>query len=152
MFDRVLNTVFVKINDQKIFTGVFRILSNIWHEAFFEMFSRAFNAPMVLDYIFSFSCWQSLRDIFVWLYSGWTFPGLIANAGGGGGQQKGPFPKICYTYPPMMKLGTVIPYLRKIQKMYKSPLEFSWYQRFFTENISKFCYIKKYRYRFPFNT
>ena len=35
--------------------------------------------------------------------------------------------KICHTYPTMMKLGTVIPYLKKIQKIYKScntPLEF----------------------------
>ena len=31
-----------------------------------------------------------------------------------------PLPKIRYTYPTMMKLGTIIPYLRKIQKMYKS--------------------------------
>ena len=30
-----------------------------------------------------------------------------------------PLPKICHTYPTMMKLDTVIPYLRKIQKMYK---------------------------------
>ena len=29
-------------------------------------------------------------------------------------------PKICHTHPTMMKLGTVIPYLRKIQKKYKS--------------------------------
>ena len=28
-------------------------------------------------------------------------------------------PKICLTYPTMMKLGTVIPYLKKIQKLYK---------------------------------
>ena len=39
----------------------------------------------------------------------------------------GPFcPKICHTYPLMMKLGTVTPYLRKIQKTYESrvtPLE-----------------------------
>ena len=38
-----------------------------------------------------------------------------------------PHSKIRHTYPTMMKLGTVIPYLRKIQKMYKSrdtPLEF----------------------------
>ena len=28
--------------------------------------------------------------------------------------------KICHTYPTIMKLGTDIPYLRKIQKMYKS--------------------------------
>ena len=27
-------------------------------------------------------------------------------------------PKICHTYPTMMKLGTVRPYLKKIQKMY----------------------------------
>ena len=34
---------------------------------------------------------------------------------------------ICHTYPTMMKLGTVIPYLKKIQKLYISrdtPLAF----------------------------
>ena len=31
-----------------------------------------------------------------------------------------PLPKIYHTYPTMMKLGTVILYLRNIQKMYKS--------------------------------
>ena len=36
--------------------------------------------------------------------------------GGGGGGQKGPVPNICHTYPTMMKLGTVIPYLKKIKK------------------------------------
>ena len=48
-----------------------------------------------------------------------------------GRSKKVPLPsphlKICNTYPIMMKLGTVIPYLRKIQKMYESrdtPLEF----------------------------
>ena len=35
------------------------------------------------------------------------------------GEQKGPLPKICHTYPTMMKLGTVIPYLKKIQKIDK---------------------------------
>ena len=37
----------------------------------------------------------------------------------------------------MMKLGTVILYLRKIQKMYKSgdtSLEFCWHKHFFTRN------------------
>ena len=42
--------------------------------------------------------------------------------------QKGPLlPKICHTYPIMMNLGAVIPYLKKIQNIYKSrdtPLEF----------------------------
>ena len=29
-------------------------------------------------------------------------------------------PKICHTYPTMMKLGTLLLYLKKIQKTYKS--------------------------------
>ena len=48
-----------------------------------------------------------------------------------------PLPKICHTYPSMVKLGTVIPYLKKIQKLYKScdtPTEFCWYQHLFTGN------------------
>ena len=42
--------------------------------------------------------------------------------GGGGGALFAPTPllKIPDTYPTMMKLGKVISYLRKIQKMYKS--------------------------------
>ena len=46
----------------------------------------------------------------------------------GGGGFMTPLPKIYHTYPTMMKLGTVIPYLRKIKKTYKSrdtSLEFS---------------------------
>ena len=38
----------------------------------------------------------------------------------GGGPFWSLLPKIRHTNPTMMKLGTVIPYLRKIQKMYKS--------------------------------
>ena len=44
--------------------------------------------------------------------------------GGGGGQKS---PNNCHTYSTMMKLGTVIPYLKEIQNIYKSsdtPLEF----------------------------
>ena len=46
---------------------------------------------------------------FFWAAHGWGGPFWPA-----------PLPKIRHTYPKMMKLGTVIPYLRKIQKMYKS--------------------------------
>ena len=46
--------------------------------------------------------------------------GLFRAAQGGGGAFWSTLPKIHDTYPTMMKLGTVIPYLRKIQKMYKS--------------------------------
>ena len=32
-----------------------------------------------------------------------------------------PLPKICHIYPTMMKLGTVIPYLTNIKKIYEPP-------------------------------
>ena len=43
-----------------------------------------------------------------------------AHGWGRGGAFWSPLPKIRHTYLAMMKLGTVTPYLRKIQKMYKS--------------------------------
>ena len=48
-------------------------------------------------------------------------------AHGWGRAKRPPLPKICHTYPTMMKLGTVIPYPKKIQKIHESrdiPLEF----------------------------
>ena len=51
-------------------------------------------------------------------------------AHGWGGGKKAPLPKICRTYSTMMKLGTVTPYLKKIQKIYESrdtPLEFCYF-------------------------
>ena len=39
--------------------------------------------------------------------------------GWGKGGRKAHLPKICHTYPTMMKLGTVTPYLKKIQKIYE---------------------------------
>ena len=47
--------------------------------------------------------------------------------GEGEGGKKAPLAKICHTYPTMMKLDTVIPYVKKIPKTYESrdtPLEF----------------------------
>ena len=43
-------------------------------------------------------------------YSGWTFLGLLTD----GVTKKAPLPRICHTYPAMMKLDTVIPYLKRI--------------------------------------
>ena len=67
--------------------------------------------------------------------AGWGWG--MGRGGGGGGGQKGPLPKTYYTYPTIMKLGTVIPYLKKIQKIYESRVthfEFCWYHNFFTRN------------------
>ena len=55
--------------------------------------------------------------------------GIFGTAYGWGGEAKSPppLPKICHTYPTMMKLGTVTPYLKKIQKIYEprdTPPEF----------------------------
>ena len=80
--------------------------------------------------------------------------GLFRDCSRMGGAKRSPLPKICYIYPTMMKLGTVIPYLKRIQKLYESrdtPLDFCWHQHFLPE-ISKFCYIMKYRYRFHLDT
>ena len=71
------------------------------------------------------------------------------------GGPKSPLPKICDTYSTMMKLGTVIPYLKKIPKVYESrdtPLESSLDINNFSPEISKFCYIKTFRYRLHFDT
>ena len=71
-----------------------------------------------------------------------------------GGDQKGPpLMKTCHTYPAMMKLDAVIPYTKKIQKVYEhvthslSSADIS----IFSPEIAKFCYIKQYRYRFLFD-
>ena len=63
--------------------------------------------------------------------------GIFGAAHGWGGATKTPLPKICHTYSAIMKLGIVMPYLKKIQKIYESrdtPLEFFWHQHFFTGN------------------
>ena len=52
------------------------------------------------------------------------FQGQLADEGW---VKKAPLPNICHIYPTMFKLGTVIPYLKKIHKTYKSrntPFEF----------------------------
>ena len=62
---------------------------------------------------------------------------LFGAAHGWRGPKRPSLSKICHTYLTLMKLGTVIPYLKKIQKIYESrdtPLEFCWHQHFFTEN------------------
>ena len=60
-----------------------------------------------------------------------------ADQGLGGEGAKRLLPKTCHTYPTMVKLGTVIPYLKKIQKIYQSrdtSPDFCSHQHFFTRN------------------
>ena len=66
----------------------------------------------------------------------------------GGRDKMIPLPKIFHAYSAMMKFGTVIPYIKKIQKVYEScdiPLS-SADISIFSPEISKLCYITKYRF------
>ena len=79
--------------------------------------------------------------------------GFFGATHGFGGPFWPPLPKIRHTYPTMMKLGTVIPYLRKIKKCInhvRHPLS-SADSSIFSPEISKFFYIKKYTYRLDFD-
>ena len=69
------------------------------------------------------------------------------------GVKKVPQPKICHTYPTLMKLGTVVPCLKKIQKYinHVAHLLSSADTSIFSPKISNFCYIRKYSYRLHFN-
>ena len=85
--------------------------------------------------IASFICFQVVSYVLLTLFR-MSFFGA-AHGWGGGGAQKDPLPKICQTYPAMFKLGAVIPYPKKIQKIYESrdtSLELCWHPHFFTRN------------------
>ena len=47
--------------------------------------------------------------------------GVSSRIGGGGGVAEIPsLPKMCYAYSTTMELGTAIPYIKKIQRIYES--------------------------------
>ena len=79
--------------------------------------------------------------------------GFLGAALGMKGPKSPPLRKNFHTCPKIMKLGTVIPYLKKIQKIYQSlthPLS-SGDISIFSSEINKFRYVKKYRYRLHFD-
>ena len=73
--------------------------------------------------------------------------------GGKKGSKRPSLPKICHTYPTMMKLCTVMPYLKKVQKLYHltHPMSPANTSSFLLE-ISKFGCVKKHMYRLHFDT
>ena len=75
-----------------------------------------------------------------------------AHGWGEGGKKVPPLHTICHTHPTIVKLGTVIPYLKKIQKTYESDDTILEFISIFSPEISKSCYIKKYRCRLLFDT
>ena len=69
----------------------------------------------------------------------------LFGAAHGWGGPKSPLPKLCHTYPTMINLVTVIPYLKRTASL-PSPISI------FSLEISKFCYIRKCRYKLHFAT
>ena len=70
--------------------------------------------------------------------------------GRGGGAKRPSLSKICSTYPTLMKLGTVIPYLKMMQKIHKScdtHFDFCGHQHFLTGN-QQFLSYQGYRLHF----
>ena len=62
----------------------------------------------------------------IYIFYRMGFFGAAQGCGERGGDKKVPLPKICHAHPTMMKLGRVIPYLKKSQKIYElcdTPLE-----------------------------
>ena len=113
----------------------FRVLQNV--DSVIENISiinRKKKAESIAKYDFNTLCAtlpyvkliSPIQDGLFWGCSQTTWVG--GWVGGEGGRAKRlPLAKICHTYPTMMQLGTVIPYLKKIQKIYESrhtPLEF----------------------------
>ena len=86
-------------------------------------------------------------------YSGWAFLELLTNRGG---RQKDPppLPKVCYSYLTMMKLGYTLNSYTLPKQVPKNYMNHVTHQlssadiNIFLPKISKFCYIKKDRYRF----
>ena len=110
-------------------------------------------------YAFSVGFKMKLLSICIFFsqpYSEWGFSGLLTDGGGRGAQtaKRPSLPKIFHTDPTMKKIGTVISYLKKIQEYMNhvthtlSSADIS----IFSPEISKCCYIKKYRYRLHFET
>ena len=67
-------------------------------------------------------------------YYRWVFWGIVMD---GGETKKATHPQICRAYRTMIKLGTVIRCLKKLQKINESrdmPRQLCWHQHLFTEN------------------
>ena len=90
-------------------------ISNKYNARIIRIYGAASHGKGLIDSISSFG-FKSILTLFRM-----GFFGAADGLGGREGGQKGPpLPRICHTYPTMMKLGTFLPTLKKIQKIYVS--------------------------------
>ena len=96
----------------------------------------------------SFRQFHILSTYLLWAQEIWVNPiedGLFPGCSRMRGWEKSTFLKFCHTYPIIMKLDTVAPYLKTIQKAYKSSytfLEFCWHQHFFHRKSATFFELR----------
>ena len=79
-----------------------------------------FNAKSFVNDILDVLSFLPTRRVFLGNVLTLFWMGFFGAAPVSGRDQKGALPKIFHTYPIILKLGTVIPYLKSIQKIYES--------------------------------
>ena len=100
-------------------------------------------------------CDQIRRELWIWshlLKKSLTLFRMVFFAAAHGWRST--LPKICHTYLTVMKLGTVIPYLKKTQKIYESrdtPLDLCWNQLFYCK-VANFAISEKIAFWCIFET
>ena len=96
----VVTEIFIRILKNKIFKHMTDIQTNIYFDVLDDIvntYNNTFHRTI-----------NPVQD------------GLVRNCSRIRGEERPPLPKNCHTYPTRMKLGTVILYLKKIQKVYES--------------------------------
>ena len=106
--------------------------------SFLRIWSYLLKKSLMENFIF---CSAFLRRCLITLFK-MGILGLLIDRGG---NKKALLPNICHIFPTMMKLGTVIRYLKKIKKLYESRgTHFGAADiGVFSSEISKICSIKK---------
>ena len=111
------------------------------------------NGMVLIFFVIVILCFVFLVVLFFWFFTLRNVYLTLLRMGFFG-VFKASLPIICHTYPTMMKLCTVIPYLKKIQKHINHVTQpvISADISIFLPKIIKFCYIKKYRCGLRFDT
>ena len=111
------------------------------------------NGMVLIFFVIVILCFVFLVVLFFWFFT-LRKVHLTLLRMGFFGVFKASLPIICHTYPTMIKLCTVIPYLKKIQKHINHVTQpvISADISIFLPKIIKFCYIKKYRCGLRFDT
>ena len=129
------------------FSVVLLLTPNFFEYSTFPSTNSHFSMFFIVQVLFSSAIIPTLFKITLTLFR----MGIFGAAHGWGVCKKVPFPKICHTYPTMLKLD--------IPKEDPKIIWIRWHTllssagiSIFSPGINNFCYIKKYRYKLHFGT